>query len=515
MNTRRIVPLLLAFACTSTPDEPSPEFPDGFLWGAAVAGFQVDMGCPTIPAEECEDRASDWYQWITDERLLEKKEDLFFVGGPPSTGPGFYELYPQDLARAKDELKLDSVRVSIEWSRLFPTSTEAVAADFEALQAVANPEGVAFYHRLFAELKAQGLVPLVTLNHYTLPLWIHDGAACHFDLEGCEKRGWVDDTILAEARKYALFAGREFGAEVDWWATLNEPLANTLAGYLSPGKDRVHPPGLSLQAEAAKAVTFNMIYGHAAMYDGLKEGDTVDIDGDGKSSMVGVVLNLAAVRPADPEDPDDVTATENIRYLYNELFARAIIEGKLDEDASGADGVFKQELVDRCDYMGINYYTRLTLDGMDRSASISETFSPLLTLNPFSPDTVLWEDYPRGLYEVIKAFDAKWKMPILVTENGYARPGDQPRAEALMVETISWMKKAIDEGADVRGYYWWSLTDNYEWNHGMEEMRFGLYEVDIEDTAKPRTKRPIADVYTSIVEANRVPETLEAKHPVD
>lgn len=513
MTPRRIVPLLLAAACTSAPEGPPPEFPSNFMWGAAVAGFQVDMGCPTVPAEECEDRASDWYQWITDERLLEKKEALHFVGGPPSTGPGFYELYPQDLARAKNELGLGTVRVSIEWSRLFPTSTEAVAADYEALKEVANPEGVAFYHRLFTDMKAKGLVPLVTLNHYTLPLWIHDGAACHFDLDNCEKRGWVDDTLLDEAYKYALFAGREYGAEVDWWATLNEPLANTLAGYLSPGKDRVHPPGLGFRAKEAKAVTFNMIRGHARMYDGLKDGDTVDLDGDGKSSMVGVVLNLAAIRPADPDDPDDEIGADNIRYLYNELFAKAVIDGYLDENASGEPGELKPELKGRCDYMGVNYYTRITVDGT--VGSILPEFSPLLTLNVVSPETVLYEDHPRGLYQVLKEFHAKWKLPVLVTENGYARPDDQPGAEKLLVETISWMKKAIDEGVDVRGYYYWSLTDNYEWNHGMEPMRFGLYAVDTNDVAKPRTRRPFADAYASIVAANKVPEALADKHPIE
>lgn len=509
------VVLATAVSLSCAPSGPPVEFPKGFLWGAAVAGFQVDMGCPTIPASECDDPASDWYQWVTDERLLEKRERLFFHGGPPSTGPGFYELYKEDLARAKDEIKLGSMRVSIEWSRLFPTSTEGVAADYEALKAIASPKGVDFYHRLFAEMKAQGLVPVVTLNHYTLPLWLHDGAACHFDLANCEKRGWVDTKILDEAYKYALFAGREYGAEIDWWGTLNEPLANALAGYLAPGDDRVHPPGLSLRAAAAKSVVFNMIRGHARMYDGLKAGDVVDADGDGQASMVGVVLNLAAVRPADPEREHDETAAEHILYLYNELFAKAVIDGMLDEDAAGEPGVFKPELVGRADYMGINYYTRLTVSGLP--SSILPDFSPILNLDFLSPETKLMEDYPRGLYEVLTAFHKKWKLPILVTENGYSRPNDQPLAEKLLVETIGWMKRAIDEGVDVRGYYYWSLTDNYEWNNGMEaeRFRFGLYDIDTRDRMKPRTKRAFADVYTDIIVNNRVPDALQAKHPLE
>lgn len=512
MTQRPIVPLLLAAACTIHCSEgTSPQFPKDFVWGAAVAGFQVEMGCPTIDPAECEDRASDWYQWITDERLLENKESVNFIGGPPSTGPGFYELYPQDLARAKDELKLSSLRVSIEWSRIFPTSTEGIAADYEALKAVANPVGVAFYHRLFAEMKAKGLLPNVTLNHYTLPLWLHDGADCHFSFKTCEKRGWVDKTVIAEAYKYALFVGAEYGAEVDWWGTLNEPLANTLAGYMLPGAERTHPPGLFTHAEAAKAVTFNMIYGHAAMYDGIKKGDTVDATGDGKTSMVGVVLNLASVRPLDPENGLDEQSADNIRYLYNELFSKAVIDGYLDEDAAGVEGVLKDELKGRSDYIGINYYTRLTIAGLP--TSVVPKFSPLLTLDPI--ESVLYEDYPKGIYDVLKAFDAKWKIPIIISENGVDMPNKPELAETTVVETISWMKKAIDEGVDVRGYYYWSLTDNYEWNHGMDDMRFGLYEIDINAVEKPRTKRPLADIYSSIVSANQIPEALAKKHPID
>src|SRR5690606_10016076 len=130
--------------------------------------------------------------------------------------------------------------------------------------------------------------------------------------------------------------------------------------------------------------------------DGIKAGDLVDADGDGKASMVGVVLNLAAVRPADPDNYDDEVSARNISYLYNELFAKAVIDGMLDEEASGAEGVFKEELVGRSDYMGINYYTRLTIAGLP--GSLLPEFSPLLTLNVLSPDTKLTEDYPRGLY---------------------------------------------------------------------------------------------------------------------
>ncbi|MEN9796559.1 MAG: hypothetical protein RL653_255, partial [Pseudomonadota bacterium] len=274
------------------PKEPPP-FPADFTWGAAVAGFQVDMGCPTLPPERCEDRASDWYAFITGERFLSQS---YMVGDAPSKGPGFWELYPEDLRRAKEEIGLEGFRMSVEWSRVFPTATDGIEG-YEALKAAANPEALATYHAIFAELKARGIKPFVTLHHYTLPTWIHDAVGCNADLSACTERGWLDkERTVREISKFAAFAAREFGGEVDEWATLNEPLALSLPGYVQPGKDRANPPAVSLQFEAFKAVTLAMIEGHARMYDAVKAADTADADGDGSSSRVGLVYNLAPVR---------------------------------------------------------------------------------------------------------------------------------------------------------------------------------------------------------------------------
>src|SRR5438552_8785235 len=147
------------------------DFPRDFLWGTAIAGFQVEMGCPTAPAPDCEDRASDWYAWITRPELL-ADASTHLAGTPPSGGPGFFELYPHDLDRASGELHSNALRLSIEWSRVFPVSTIGV----QDLHSVASASALAYYHAVFAAMKARGLMPLVTLNHYTLPAWLHDAA---------------------------------------------------------------------------------------------------------------------------------------------------------------------------------------------------------------------------------------------------------------------------------------------------------------------------------------------------
>ncbi len=193
------------------------------------------MGCATLAAGQCEDRGSDWYQWITRPELLADPA-THLAGTPPSGGPGFFELYPQDIARAAAELHLNALRLSIEWSRVFPSSTIGVSD----LRSVASPAALAYYHAVFAAMKAHGLRPLVTLNHYTLPSWLHDAAACHQDLATCAHRGWLDPSAVGEAARYARFVAGEF-PEVDLWATLNEPFtAVVLAGYLLPSDARTN-----------------------------------------------------------------------------------------------------------------------------------------------------------------------------------------------------------------------------------------------------------------------------------
>jgi beta-glucosidase/6-phospho-beta-glucosidase/beta-galactosidase len=510
--TRPLAPILAVLALgTACTDE--ARFPPKFLFGVATAGFQNEMGCPTIPPSECDDPGSDWHQFITDP-IFTSNPSLYLKGDPPSTGPGFYELFDEDFARAKDELKLGSVRLSIEWSRIFPTSTVGVEGD-EALKAVASAKGIAFYHRVFAAMRARGLVPMVTLTHYTLPLWLHDAKACHQDLETCPARGWLDERTIAESAKYAGFVAREFGGEVDLWATQNEPLAITLAGYLQPGKDRANPPAVSLRAAEAKTVTMNMILGHARMYDAVKAADTRDADGDGTASEVGLVFNMTPVRPVDPDNNLDFKAAENIFYLYNKLYLNATIKGEFDDDADGT-GTLREDLKGRMDYLGINYYTRLTVAGLEGSAL--PAFSPLLTLDPLSSKNVFWEDYPRGIYEMVTFVKETYGLPIRITETGFntVDADGKPRAdvERLMVETIGWLKRAMDEGADVRGLYWWTLVDNYEWNHGMRPFRMGLYALDVDVPAKPRSLRGLGRTYADIAAAHRIPAALGAKFPI-
>ena len=462
---------------------PLTAFPDGFRWGTAVAGFQVEPGCPTLPAEECEDRNSDWYQWVTDPDLIAESTN-YLSGDPLSNAPGHYELYEQDLALAAGELGGNTFRTSIEWSRLFPDGAAEQATTVEELAAYADPSALAYYHAYFTAIRDAGLTPVVTLTHYTLPLWIHDGKSCHADLDTCEDRGWMDrDRITTAIGLYAGFCGSEFGDDIDWWATENEPLAIVLAGYLLPSPDRTNPPGVN-DADAAFQVFWNLIYGHAAMYDAVHAADVVDADGDGTPAMVGLVTNLVAIQGEDADE--DATAVEHANYVYNEAFLNGAVNGAVDADLDGVAELTDPVLADRMDWIGINYYTRITV------ATLASTLYDGYAWMDFFP-TVFWEEYPDGMYEVV-AGASQYGRPMMITENGTTPTDDS--GETFLRPHLQSLLAAISDGYDVRGYLYWSLMDNYEWNHGTE-LKFGLYEVD--PTTKARSLRSIGETYAEIV----------------
>lgn len=501
------LPLALALVplagCGSSGPEPMT-FPPGFLFGTSVAGFQVDMGCPTLGAA-CDDPNSDWYVFVTDPGLV-ADPNTYQVGQPPSVGPGMWETYEQDFDRAQHELANNGLRLSIEWSRIFPTATDGVEG-YEALGALADAGNVAHYHAVFQALRARGLEPLVTLNHYALPTWIHDTVGCHQDLANCSPRGWVDsERTVREIAKYAGFCAQEFGAEVDLWATLNEPFAVVFPGYLYPSAERANPPSVRLKSPEAKIVLRALIEAHARMYDAVKANDTVDASGDGVAAQVGVVYAMSPVAPKDPTNPLDVQAAENVFYLWNLVYLNGVVKGDVDENLDGTT-VHVDSLANRMDYLGINYYSRPTVEGLEGPAI--PKLSPLTTFNPLTIEP--WSDYPRGIYDMIMMATG-WGLPVIITETGAADPNDDGASSSWLVRYATWVARALRDGADVRGFFYWSLMDNYEWNHGMD-IRMGLYAVDPDDPTKTRTARTGVATYAAFAATGTISVELQKQYP--
>lgn len=468
---KRLALLALLSACGPGAPALPASFPQGFLFGTAISGFQAEMGCPTLPAEQCEDRNSDWYAWVTSPKLL-ADPSTYLAGTPTARGPGFFELYPQDLDRAARELHSNALRLSIEWSRVFPVSTIGVAD----LRTVASPAALSYYHALFAAMHARGLVPMVTLNHYTLPAWLHDGVGCHEALATCSPRGWLEPWAVTEAARYAGFAAAEF-PEVRLWATLNEPFtAVALSGYLMPSASRTSPPGVALHWAEAKAVYRALVEAHARMVDAVRAA--------APQAQVGLVYNLQAVSPKNPAKRDDVQAASDLSYLMNQVFLNAVAKGDFDANLDG-NVVHRDDLAGRLDYIGVNYYNRVTAEGL--GTSLFPKQSPYVT---FDPLTLQIAGDAAGISEALELARSYGK-PLYVTETGTDDVQDPGAAARWIGTTLQQTLQALGRGADVRGYFYWTLMDNYEWNHGMT-MKFGLYAVNPDDPSKARTARPQA-----------------------
>jgi len=330
----------------------------------------------------------------------------------------------------------------------------------------------------------------VTLNHYTLPVWIHDAIGCHTNLDACLARGWVDrEPIVPAIALYAGFCAREFGGEVDQWATLNEPFATTVSGYLMPGEERAAPPGV-VDLDATVATIRHQIEGSAAMYDAVHAEDSEDADGDGVAVEVGVVLNMVAMTPKVPDDPDDIASMFTMDWLYHRQFLDGLTDGSVDTDLDGDWDTTDPALAGRLDWLGINYYNQVPVDGLGVS------IFPQVPALDFIP-AVVWDPYPQGIAEVVERA-GEYDLPIVITENG--TPDDE-HADTVLTDHLLALHGAIDAGADVRGYYYWSYVDNYEWNHGMS-WKLGLYALNID--TKERVARPAGVDYARFARAGGV-----------
>ena len=491
-------------------------FPKNFFWGASIAGFQGDMGCPTLKPEVCEDKNSDWYQWVTDPSIIKKrykgidgKEVVFADGTPPSSGPGEWELYETDHRLLKKQLSGNAFRFSIEWSRIFPKPTFD-ANTYDELKKIADQRAIKHYHARLQSLKKLGITPFVTVNHYTLPLWIHNGVECNKDFDNCKAKGWADPKkLIPELVKYASFIAREFGGEIDYWLTINEPYAIVLPGYLIPSSQRVNPPGLSMKLELGRKVLLAIIEAHAKIYDAIKKSDRKDADGDGKSALIGIPYSFVPAYPKDPKRDLDIKAAQNLHYLLNYLFFDAVVFGKFDQnfDKKTTD---RSDLKGRLDFIGVNFYASAIVRGIKKSPF--PKLSPLFTADIFN----LKDDYsyPKALYDLLLGLHQRYKLPIVITENGLMMPVDEKTGKIddakqpeYIVRNLFWAQRAVQKGVDLRGYLYWSIVDNYEWNHGMK-LRFGLFSIDTEDRQKERKPRKGVKIFAEIASKNALPKKL-------
>ncbi|MFQ6053143.1 MAG: family 1 glycosylhydrolase [Candidatus Bathyarchaeia archaeon] len=483
-------------------------FPEGFLWGTATSAFQVEMGRGE-PSPH-----SDWYAWVHDEGNIASGR---VSGDLPEDGPGSWELYGGDLRLARDELGNNAIRLSLDWSRIFPRSTRAVEVDIDhddhgnvsrvnvdedsmrSLRAAADGGAVRRYRQILSEARELGLTVMLTLYHWPIPLWLHDPIACRDDVEAASLRGWLDQRTVIEFAKYAAFAADALGDLVDLYATINEPRIVSEHGYLSERGE--FPPGLNDPGLFLTSMR-NLSIAHGVAYEQVKRWDRCSASDLGPAS-VGVVVVLQYYEPEDPMDDLDAAASDFVEYLYNEWYLNSILRGDYDMNL---DGVIQPEeqwphMVKGCDFIGVNYYSRWRVRYAEKGPDprFNYDFAPCVgDCSDFG-----WEIYPPGLRHVLNWAYKGTRRPIYVTENGVADAGDLMR-ERYLVDHLEQIHAAMEEdGVPVGGYFHWSLIDNYEWSDGFR-MRFGLFKVDMETKERRPTKA--ASPYREIAANNGLPE---------
>lgn len=437
--------------------------PPGFLYGAATAAFQIEGA-----ANEGGRTDSVWDVFC-------RVPGAVIDGDDGQVACDHYHRFRDDV-RIMRELGLDAYRFSTAWPRIRPGHGPV------------NPEGIAFYDRLVDALLEEGIEPWLTLYHWDLPQ----------ELE--ELGGWASRDTAYRFAEYALDTHAALGDRVRRWTTLNEPWCAAFLGYAAGA----HAPGRQ-EPESAVAAGHHLMLGHGLVVEALRAADP--------TLSLGITLNLTVVDPVDPADPGDLDAVRRIDGQLNRFFLDPLLRGEYPDDVrSDLAGVWPEGLVRDgdlatiaapIDFLGVNYYHGEAVSlrpAAPREAMEAPTDRPTSTPFPAAegiffhsrdlPRTAMdWEVQPEGLTRLLARLHDDYTgtlgTALYVTENGAAYDDevapdgavhDADRVEFLEAHLAA-VADAVEAGVDVRGYFYWSLLDNFEWAWGYAK-RFGIVRVD-------------------------------------
>ena len=414
----------------SLPSQPATE---KFLWGVATSAFQLE-GSPH----------ADWTSW---DEILNDKPDI----------TNHYSLYRDDLALLKD-LGVNAYRFSLEWSRIQPR------------EHTWDEQAIAHYQEIIDILRNDHIEPMVTLHHFTHPLWF------------IKKYPWHED---ASVEKFLIFIEKMVSTlrGVRYWITFNEPYVLILAGYF----EGCTPPAIRNIPLGVKALT-NILRAHGMAYD--------IIHTHAPEAMVSVAHNMAALAPWSRWNPLDKLLAKLAKYFYNHSLLDAFLTGALTIEFPFQTAMeIPIPIKGKLDFFGVNYYTRMHM-----------RFNPLKTMgiemrhrdiDGYGLTDMGWEIHPHGLEKVLR-YASRLKVPLIITENGIATRDCQKKIR-FMKRHVDVLEHCIHQGMDIRGYFYWSLIDNYEWLQGLD-ARFGLYRVDFNTLERRPTN---AAAYYSYLIKNR------------
>ncbi len=475
-------------------------FTKDFKFGISMSGFQFEMG-----GEDSLDPNTDWFVWVRDPVNLVSG---LVSGDLPENGPDYWNRFREDHDLMR-ELGLNAIRIGLEWSRIFPRSTESVNVKMmkedgnvievdvdekalKELENVSNEKAVERYREIMEDIKSKGMYLMVDLNHFTLPIWIHDPIEVRkLGIDRAERSGWYSEKVVVEFAKFAAFVAWKFGDIVDEWSTLNEPQVVSSLGYLLLKSG--FPPAYPSEDAYIRSM-INQAQAHSRAYDMLKKYS---------SKPVGLIYSFSPAYPLKSQDKDVV---EKANYYQNFWFMDMITFGRIG-DLFGGEELIREDMKGKLDFIGVNYYTRSVIKREEGELGWSgvEGYGYSCVPNSVSkggyPTSDFgWEVFPKGLYDTLKMVYGRYGLEMIVTENGIADSKDSLRPYFLVSHLYS-VERALEDGIPVKGYLHWSLVDNYEWPHGFR-LRFGLVHVDF--SAKKRSPRPSAYLYSKIVERETV-----------
>lgn len=423
-------------------------FPRGFLWGTATAAHQV----------EGNNTNNNWFAWEQEPgRILNNQKSGLACDW-------WNGRWREDFDRAAAGGQ-NSHRLSVEWSRIQPTPDRW---DEQALDR---------YREMLRGLLQRGLTPMVTLHHFTDPLWLS------------EMGGWENEAVVGYFEKYVRKTVEALREYVTLWCTINEPNVYVTSGYILGA----FPPGKH-DLQTGLKVVVNMLRAHAAAYRAIHTLQP--------QARVGMAHHFRRFDPARSWFPLDGLAAGLQSRFFNEIFPIALSQGALPwpirtpvPEAKGTQ-----------DFLGVNYYTTETV-AFDLTRS-----STLFGRGFFREDAELSENEflanePMGMFETLK-WCRRFNLPMIVTENGVESTDDDFKRRYIL-QNIHQVWRATNFNWQVKGYYYWTLTDNFEWERGWSQ-RFGLWELDPE--TQIRRKRPSVDLYAEISRENGLTTEMVAKY---
>jgi beta-glucosidase len=435
-------------------------FPDGFLWGAATSAYQIE-GSPLADGA----LPSNWHRFAHTPGCVAN-------GDTGDVACDHYRRFREDVDLMA-ELRLNAYRFSVSWSRVLPRG-----------MGKPNPRGLAFYDRLVDLLLAKGIQPFVTLFHWDLPAALED------------RGGWLNPDAAGWFAEYARVLFGKLDDRVRFWATLNEPWVVTDGGYLHG----TLAPGHRSPFEAAVA-SHNLLRAHGAAVAAYRS--------DGRHA-IGLVVNLEPKYPASASARDRNASARADAYM-NRQYLDPVFRGSYPTelpsmfgDAWPVPAPDMAGIREPIDFLGVNYYTRGVMrDGPTllppRAARVSR--------RKIHTETN-WEVYPAGLTEALEWVRRRYgNLPLYVTENGAAFC-DAPASEDLkpdllrvryLRDHVAAARRAVEAGVDLRGYFVWSLLDNFEWSLGFSK-RFGIVHVDYR--TQKRTPKASARFYAEVIRTN-------------